>query len=371
MNNAPCGFVAFADDGTIVEVNQRLATMLDYSRVELLGWHVDKLFPPGGRIFYHTYLFPMLKVQDTVEEIAIALRTRSGTDVPVLLNGIRHEREGRMLSDCICVRTIQRHEFEDRLIAARRLAEESAEAKARFLSMLSHDLRTPLTTIYGNAELLATGAHGALTAEQAEAVDAIREATRMQMTLVSDILEFARLDSGKVQLKHDVFGISDIMRRAIAVTSLQVDHARLRLVRDACSEDVKVVADPERLMQVVLNLLTNAMKYTPPGGSIRVACDRDHERVRIHIGDTGVGISPAHVQQIFAPFVQIDEVANEAAASGRGVGLGLAISRDLVRAMGGDITVTSTPGNGSVFTIELPAAPAPPVETGPAAMTPA
>src|SRR4051812_7774431 len=124
MNTAPCGFVAFGDDGTIAELNQTLAEMLGYSRVELLGWHVDKILPPGGRIFYHTYLFPLLKVQEIVEEIYLALRTKDGADVPVLLNGARRQHDGRFISDCVCLRMIQRHAYEDQLLQARRLAEE-------------------------------------------------------------------------------------------------------------------------------------------------------------------------------------------------------------------------------------------------------
>src|SRR4051812_49301337 len=170
MNTAPCGFVSFRDDGTIVEVNETLATLLHYSRLDLLGWHIDKILPPGGRIFHHTYLLPMLKVQGSAEEIYLPFRTKDGVDVPMLLNGARTERDGVFVNDCVCLRMIQRHEYEDQLLQARRLAEESSEAKAKFLSMMSHDLRTPLTAIYGNADLLAAGAFGLLNEEQEEAV---------------------------------------------------------------------------------------------------------------------------------------------------------------------------------------------------------
>src|SRR5688500_6004316 len=112
IDDAPCGYVSFADDGTMDYVNATLADMLGYTRVELLGWHVDKILPPGGRIFYHTYLFPLLKVREVVEEIYVALRTNDGQDIPVLLNGRRRDRDGRFLSECVCLRMIQRHEYE-------------------------------------------------------------------------------------------------------------------------------------------------------------------------------------------------------------------------------------------------------------------
>jgi PAS domain S-box-containing protein len=352
MSNAPCGFVAFADDGTIVEVNQTLAELLDYPRFELLGWHVEKILPPGGRIFYHTYLFPMLKVQERVDEVYLALRTKHGTDIPVLLNGVRRERDGRFVSDCVCLRMIQRHEYEEQLLQARALAEQSSAAKAKFLSMMSHDLRAPLTAIYGNAQLLA--AEGELTAEQREAVDAIHEACRMQMTLINDILEFARLDTGRVEVQLRAVPVSDAVARAEALIRLQAAEAGLSLTIDECGQRTAVIADPHRLQQILLNLLTNAVKYTPAGGSIAVTCESDAERVRIRVRDTGIGIAAEDLQRIFSPFVQIGD---SMLAASRGVGLGLAISRDLARAMHGDVTAESNPGAGSTFTIDLPAGP--------------
>lgn len=352
MSDAPCGFVAFADDGTIVEVNQTLAALLGYTRVELLGWHVEKLLPPGGRIFYHTYLFPMLKVQHAVEEIYLALRTKDGRDVPMLLNGRRAERDGVFISDCVCMRMIQRHEYEEQLLEARKLAEESNAAKAKFLSMMSHDLRTPLTTIDGHAQLLDLDS---LTPEQHESLNAIRDACRMQMTLISDLLEFARLDSGRVRVNLDTVLVREVVTRAVTFVRVQASDAGLTLTMDAGEWDVSVIADANRLQQILLNLLTNAIKFTPAGGSISIGCEAGLGRVRIHVRDTGIGIEPDALQRVFSPFVQLGAALPRPSLS-HGVGLGLAISRDLARAMRGEVTVESRVGAGSVFTVELPAA---------------
>lgn len=361
MKTAPCGFVSFADDGTILEVNDTLATMLGYTRVELAGWHVDRILPPGGRIFYQTYLFPMLKVQQSVEEIYLALRTKDGADVSVLLNGVRREVDGRYVSDCVCVRMIQRHEYEAQLLEARRLAEESSAAKAKFLSMISHDLRTPLTTISGNAQLLAAGELGPLAHEQLEAVREIRQAVELQMTLINDILDFARIDSGRVHVEPQAVPVAEVCLRAESLLRVHVAEAGLRLVSRNCGEELTVMADPNRLQQILLNLLTNAVKFTPPGGEIALECETDGERVRVRVRDNGIGIPPDQLQRIFTPFVQLDPATATGAAGAHGaartgVGLGLAISRDLARAMGGDVTAESAPGSGSTFTIDLPAA---------------
>lgn len=358
--------MAFLDDGTVVDVNQTLADLLGYERDALLALHIEKILPPGGRIFYHTYLMPLLKVNGLVDEIYLALRTGDGHDVPVLLNGVRRERDGRFVNDCVCMRMIQRHEYEDQLLEARRQAEESNAAKAKFLSMMSHDLRSPLTTIYGNADLLAKGVLGTLSDEQTEAVHSIYEACRMQMTMVNDLLDFARMESGRVQVQADVVVVSEAVSRAESLLHVQVSEAGLHLDTTGCSPEVSAIADPDRLQQILLNLMTNAVKFTPPGGRITVKCVSSGDRTRIDVCDTGVGITSEDLQRIFSPFVQLENSAASSAdrSPARGVGLGLAICRDLARAMKGEVTAESTLGVGSCFTIELPAAaPVPPEGT--------
>lgn len=356
MKTAPCGFVSFSDDGTMDEVNDTLLEMLGFTRIELLGWHIDRILPPGGRIFYQTYLFPLLKVQSSVEEIYLALRTSGGTDVPVLLNGRRQERRGRIFNDCVVVRMTQRHAFEDQLLQARRLAEEASAAKTKFLSMMSHDLRTPLAAIDGNAQLLESGAVGDLSQQQRESVEAIRDACRTQMTLISDLLDFAQLQSGKIQVQLAPVSLIGAVERAHALVKGLMDESMLRFGSIDCGEEHMVMADANRLQQILLNLLTNAIKFTPAGGEISVECRVRDDHVLISVRDTGIGISEPDLSRIFSPFVQVDSGGQRSASLG-GVGLGLAICRELARAMGGEVTARSTVGAGSVFTIELAVAP--------------
>jgi PAS domain S-box-containing protein len=359
MNTVPCGYVAFADDGTVVEINLTLAEMLGYTRVELLGWHVEKLLPPGGRIFYHTHVFPLLKLQGAVEEIYLALRTKDGHDVPVLLNGVRRQQGDRYISECVFMRMLQRHQYEEQLLEARRLAEEANAAKAKFLSMMSHDLRTPLTSISGHADLLRRAMLGPLTDEQTEAAESIAEAAHVLMRMITDILDFAQLDSGHVQVMPTSVPLREAIARAQSLVRVPLQAASLELTGQSCDDDTAALADAGKLQQILLNLLTNAIKFTPPGGTITLQCERTGERVRITVRDTGIGIRDEDLQRIFSPFVQIapstEHHDGQAALPPHGVGLGLAISRDLARAMGGDVTAISTPGQGSVFTVELPA----------------
>jgi PAS domain S-box-containing protein len=348
LDNAPCGFVTFADDGTILQVNLTLATLLGYTRAELLGWHVQKILPPGGRIFYQTHVFPILKMHGAADEVYIALRLKDGTDVPMLMNGVRRERDGATVNDCVFVRMIQRHQYEDQLLQARRLAEEANAARAKFLSMMSHDLRSPLTSITGHASLLAAGAHGPLTAEQSDAIARMRSAGQELLRMINDILDFAKVESGRIDVHVQPMRASDAIERAASLLHVRLTEEGIAFDAKECG-DVEVLADPDRLQQVLLNLLTNAVKFTAAGGRITVSCARDGDRVLLSVRDTGIGIDTTQLQRVFEPFVQLD------ATRADGVGLGLAISRELARAMGGDLTVESAPGQGATFTVALPA----------------
>lgn len=350
LDRLPCGFVILDDDGTMLTVNTTLADMLGYTRVELEGWHVQKILQPGGRIFYQTHVFPLLKLQNRVEEIYIALRTRAGEDIPVLMNGARRDRDGRVVNDCVFVRMIERHAFEDQILQARRVAEEANAAKSRFLSMMSHDLRTPLTSITGNASLLGAGALGALTGEQLESVRYISEAARELMRMINDILAFAQLEANRVDMKLTAVRIRSAVDRAEALIRLRLQDAALTFRTDV-PDDIRAVADPDRLQQVLLNLLTNAIKFTPAGGGIAVSAERDGDGVLVRVRDTGVGIAPDQLERIFEPFVQLGERRGDFAT--RGIGLGLSISRDLVAGMQGELTADSEVGKGSTFTIRL------------------
>jgi signal transduction histidine kinase len=174
----------------------------------------------------------------------------------------------------------------------------------------------------------------------------------MQIALINDVLDFARLESGSVQVEPRPMRVADAVARAETLLRLQMSEAGLQFTTSGCDGDLTAVADPDRLQQILLNLLTNAIKFTPRGGGIAVSCERREDRVRIDVRDTGIGIPPDDLPRIFSPFVQL----GAAGAPSRGVGLGLAISRDLARAMNGEVSAISTPGEGSTFTIELPAA---------------
>lgn len=354
LETAPCGFVTFDDDGTILYTNVRLRERLGYRTGELEGQSLETILSVGGRVFYHTHFFPLLKMQGVAEEIYFSLRTKNGDDVPVLVNAARRERAGRIVNDCVFMRMRQRLRYEDELLRARKEADRASEAKAKFLSMMSHDLRTPLQAISGYADVLAQGMEGPINDEQREDLRAIKAASEHMMRLMNDILGFAQLETGRVSVHIGTVQLKDALDRAESLLKPRIQEQGLRFERSDCAEDLAVAADPERLQQILLNLLTNAIKFTPTGGSIAVSCEGAPPKVRIHVRDTGIGIPADRLGDIFEPFVQVH--GEVPPAGPQGVGLGLAISRDLARAMDGELTVSSALGQGSAFTVTLPVA---------------
>ncbi|MEO8910288.1 MAG: ATP-binding protein [Gemmatimonadaceae bacterium] len=234
---------------------------------------------------------------------------------------------------------------------ARAEANAANLAKVSFLANMSHDLRTPLNAILGYADLLEVHVHGPLTADQENDVARIKRSARYLTSLINDILNFAKIEAGTLDLRLAVVSVSAMINWLEEVLHPQLDARGLTFSRSDCSGFVR--ADPDKLRQVLLNLTANAMKFTPAGG-ISIHCRRTKSIVSIEITDTGVGIPQDQFERIFEPFIQVNRSLTQ--VNNDGVGLGLAISRHLARAMGGDISVRSTLDRGSVFALALPRA---------------
>lgn len=351
LDTAPCGFLSFADDGIVLRANATLRGLLGIDPLQ--GQHVDALLAPGARIFYQTHVFPLLKLEAKVDEIYLSLRTHAGADLPVLLNAVRRERDGRPVNDAIVVPMRRRNQFESELLQAKHAAEEASRARARFLSILSHDLRAPLSAITLAADLLASGAAGPVTDGQRHDLERIQETSTYVLRLVSDLLNFSRVQTNRMDVRVRPVALAEVLDRATGTVEHLAADAELSLVHEAHDPDALLLADPERLQQILLNLLTNAIKFTEPGGTITLATTGGTRSVRLHVRDTGRGIPPDRLESIFDPFVQL---TGPSGGPSEGVGLGLAISRELARAMRGELTVESAVGRGSTFTVVLPKA---------------
>jgi PAS domain S-box-containing protein len=243
-------------------------------------------------------------------------------------------------------------------IEERKRAEEEAwaasQAKSEFLASMSHELRTPLNAIGGYAELLALGIRGSLNADQAQDIARIRRSQQHLLTLINDVLNFAKVDAGQTEYRLTAVPVDEALRDTESMIAPQILAKGLHYAFKGSGKSASVLADPEKLQQIVLNLLGNAVKFTESGGSITLSAAAVGNCIEIRVADTGPGISPEKLDRIFDPFVQAERRLNQPV---QGVGLGLAISQDLAQAMGGKVTVESEVGKGSTFTLELPRAP--------------
>jgi PAS domain S-box-containing protein len=233
---------------------------------------------------------------------------------------------------------------------ARAEAEQANASKSQFLANMSHELRTPLNAIGGYAELLELGVHGPVTDAQVGALERIKRNQRRLIALINDLLNFVKLRAGRLEITLAPEPLHEILDGILPLVEPQVKKKELVLSVGEAPLDLFVYANRERVEQVLLNLISNAVKFTPTGGSISVTSETQGRNVMIHVTDSGIGIAEDQLAKIFEPFVQLSQ---SPARDNQGVGLGLAISRDLMNGMGGDLEVESRVGAGSRFTMIL------------------
>jgi PAS domain S-box-containing protein len=236
------------------------------------------------------------------------------------------------------------------LIAAKEEAEQASRAKSLFLASMSHELRTPLNSILGYAQLMELTRHQ--SDDMIENAREIKRAGELLLALMSDVLDLAKIESGRLELQQETFAVADALQQCHAQNIHAAQSRSVTLQSDSLCDSIQVTADRRRLIQVVDNLVSNAIKFTQPGGTVTVSCGTVASgQVRVAVTDTGQGLSPEQQDNLFQPFNRLG--AEMSQVEGRGIGL--VIARRLVQAMEGTIGVESQPGRGSIFWIELPA----------------
>jgi signal transduction histidine kinase len=259
------------------------------------------------------------------------------------------DRTRRQLEDALA----EAHEARAALEEARDIAEAASQAKTEFLATMSHELRTPLNAIGGYVQLIELGVHGPVTDEQRTVLARIDRSQRHLLGLINDILNLSKIEAGRVEYVITDVPLSDALTDIKSMVEPQIAAKSLTYEVRGADRMPVVRADREKLEQVLVNLLSNATKFTDRGGRVWVeAGDRKDApgKVFLRVSDTGHGIPEDKLETIFEPFTQVDASHSRA---GQGIGLGLTISRDLARGMGGDLRVRSELGKGSVFTLTL------------------
>ena len=350
LEHAPCGFIAFGDDGQVATVNATLLSMTGYSADEVVGKHVEQLFTVGTRIFYQTHWFPLLRLHGHAEEVFLKLRTASGEELGVLSYAARRADTDENVYDCVLVHVREREKFEAELLRAKKSAEEANRAKSSFMAVMSHELRTPLNAISGYLEILQMGIAGPVADKQREILGRIDRSGRHLLRLINEMLDLARIEAGRVDYDFEDVMLSEVVASVTPLIEPQVNSKKITLSAQL-TPDLIVRADAEKLQQILINLLSNATKFTPEGGRIEINGSGTAHDVLLRVRDSGIGIPKEQLESIFEPFVQVEGTGKHVS---QGTGLGLTISRSLARGMGGDLKADSQAGSGSTFILTLP-----------------
>ena len=360
ITRAPSIVCELAIDGTVLLVNEAVRTILGWDPQALEGKNFwDVLVAPDNRARLDDFLATLRHRDVTGYELPVL--AKAGHTTWIAWNSANRYGAGGGLQSIVLfgVDVTSRREADEtnRRLAdaqiARTKAEAANKAKMEFLAVMSHELRTPLNAIGGYAQLLEMGIRGPVNREQIEDLERIRRSQAHLLGLINDIMNFVRLETGRVVFHNASHRVRDIFDTIEALTGPQIALNNLRYRVLHCDQDQRVWGDRDKIQQILINLVSNSIKFTPSGGSISVSCLSVGRDVLINVADTGKGIPAEKLADIFDPFVQVNPRFTRPQD---GVGLGLAISRDLARAMHGDLSVESEEGVGSTFTLRLPMA---------------
>jgi PAS domain S-box-containing protein len=371
-------------DGIITFWGEGARLMKWWTREQIEGAHLRLLYPDGGSED-GTAEDHLLQAARDGEYTGEGHRVRNDCSTfwaGVTLTALR-DTEGRLLGFAKVTRDLTARRAADGALvaaheaaeAARRHAEEASQMKSLFLATMSHEIRTPLNAIMAYTEILGMEMGGPLTATQRSQLGKIRTSSQHLLGIIDDVLDLSRVEAGRMVVGRSVLEVDVVLAEALSLVEAQAAERGVELASalSGVASGLTAWGDAERARQILLNLLTNAVKFTPPGGRITVSAgaalqpppdarpEGEGPWVYLRVEDTGKGIPPERLEAIFEPFVQADMTLTRQHG---GSGLGLAISRQLARLMGGDLTVRSTEGVGSAFFFWLAAAPQEMVRAG-------
>ncbi|HJR44363.1 MAG TPA: PAS domain S-box protein [Actinomycetota bacterium] len=347
------GFVSIDGESRVQEWNRRAEQIFGWGRDEIIGRPLtETIIPPRLR---DAHLAGIARFMETGEgavlfrPVEVTALHRDGHEFPVEIN-VWPVQVGEESTFHAFVRDItERKRAEEAITRAKEAAEAADRAKSEFLSRMSHELRTPLNAILGFSQLLEMDD---LSEEQLDSLGEIRKGGRHLLSLINEVLDIARIESGRLSLSIEPVYLQDVVSQAVGLMRSLAAGANVSIETDESSLRRFVSGDHQRLNQVLLNLFSNAIKYNERGGKVVIACREADGLVHLDVTDTGKGIDPSRMDRLFTPF---DRLGAEQTLV-EGSGLGLALSRTLIEAMGGEITASRGDDGGMTFTVVLEAA---------------
>ena len=344
FDQAPVGYCSVDAEGRVRDANPMAASLLRQDPQRLPGQRLEALFTEAGAatvgaLLRHVAAWPVPHTSEAAlqgePEVMLELRARAAPDGQGTVVALMDATARRRAED-------QRQRAE--------LAEGVNQARAVFLSEMNHELRTPLGAVIGLSELMLRH-RDPLTEQQRRWLGLIEQSGRHMLALAGDALDLARIDAGRIDLVAEATDVQQALADVLAMLAQSANARGITLCLQP-GPPAPALVDRQRLRQVLLNLLTNAIKYNRDGGSVEVTLQVQPGTVLVHVKDSGVGLDAAQLQRLFRPF---DRLGAERSAV-EGTGLGLVLSRRLAAAMGGSLTLESTPGVGTTATLVLPAA---------------
>lgn len=350
---APIGYLTLNEYCLIQQANLTVANLLGMHRSELIKQPLSKLILNTDQdVFYlnHKKLFKSNEPQSFDLQMIKNDHTTFWANLVIKVSGSNISNDQNVPELLVLLSDItERKKAEQEVHSAWLIAEKANRAKSEFLSNMTHELRTPLNAILGFAQLMDSGIP-LLTITQKKNIDQILKAGWYLLDLIDKILDLAVIDSGKVLLNIESISLINILSETAEILELQATKRGVNILLTRSDVPYFVKADYVRLKQVLLNLLLNAIKYNKPSGSVTISyIEKNNQRIRICIEDTGIGLTVESIAQLFQNFNRLGKEFTKE----EGTGIGLVLSKKIVELMGGSIGVDSTVGKGSVFWIEL------------------